>query len=334
MINMKNIHKINNKYHIIKNIYNQRINYGKYTNKKEAQKQRNLLEENNWIKSEKTGYNKKESFTQYKIIQKQKQYYITSPNKTTYGPYQDEKYAQIIQKILPYHKKPNIKQIEKKATKEYYKHITYNKTNKRYYLNIKNKTYASSKKLKNILHERDLLLKYNTDEELMCENTNTIQQQEEIPPFPDIKGENIYQITSQKNQYIIRKQKNNKSITIGSYPTYELALLIKSYLDFKNWNQDSINTISTITDEIQNRNRYIYKKNENYCIKKYKNGNYIYYGYYDDINEAIFVKNNLINCGWKKELVSIFKSEFDPDTFENNYFYDTTDFFENWKKLT
>lgn len=56
---MKNIHKINNKYHIIKNIYNQRINYGKYTNKKEAQKQRNLLEENNWIKSEKTGYKKK-----------------------------------------------------------------------------------------------------------------------------------------------------------------------------------------------------------------------------------------------------------------------------------
>ncbi|WP_303235235.1 hypothetical protein [Methanosphaera cuniculi] len=129
-----------------------------YTNKKEAQKQRNLLKQNNWIKSEKTGYNKKESFTQYKIIQKQKQYYITSSNKITYGPYQDEKYAQTIQKMLPYHKKPNIKQIEKIATKQFYKHITYNKTKQRYYLNIKNKTYASSKKLKNILHERDLLL--------------------------------------------------------------------------------------------------------------------------------------------------------------------------------
>ncbi|WP_303235237.1 hypothetical protein [Methanosphaera cuniculi] len=29
--------------------------------------------------------------------------------------------------------------------------------------------------------------KYNADEELMCENINTIKQQEEIPPFPDIK---------------------------------------------------------------------------------------------------------------------------------------------------
>lgn len=325
---MKNIHKINNKYHIIKNIYNQRISYGKYTNKKEAQKQRNLLEKNNWIKSEKTGYNKKESFTQYKIIQKQKQYYITS-NKTTYGPYQDKKYAQTIQKILPYYKKPNIKHVEKIATKEYYKHITYNKTNKRYYVNIKEKTYTSSKKLEDILYERDLLLKYQQDEELMCENMDTIEQQEEIPPFPDIRYKNIYQTTSQKNQYVIRKQKNNKIIRIGNYPSYELALLIKSYLEFKNWNQNSINFISTVTNEIQNRNRYIYEENKNYSIKKYKNGNYIYYGNYTDINEAVFVKNKLIDCGWKKELVSTFESEFNPDKFDNHYFYDTTDFFEN-----
>ena len=73
-----------------------------------------------------------------------------------------------------YGNKINIRLIEKIAHKEFYKYISYNKRKDVYHVIYGGFVRSTHKKLINALYERDLIIKYDGDEELMCEDSTII----------------------------------------------------------------------------------------------------------------------------------------------------------------
>ena len=84
-----------------------------------------------------------------------------------------------------YQENIELKMIEQQAQKEFYKYIHYNKLQNRYHIIYKATTLATYKSLKEALIERDLIVKYDGDEELMCEaEINYEYYKQNLPPFP------------------------------------------------------------------------------------------------------------------------------------------------------
>ena len=100
------------------------------------------------------------------------------------------------------------------------------------YDELAEKMSAHQYDLINALYERDLIIKYDGDEELMCEDSTIIHdyKKEDLPSF-EYECENIRYRDENRNKYQLEKQIRNHKIVIGSYPTYDLACLIKRYLD-------------------------------------------------------------------------------------------------------
>ena len=182
-----NIYKTPTGYIIRKTFYSKRIYYGKFKTYDKALKQKKILKENNWIKNMKTNYKTNESFPNYILEEKNKKYsIINEKTREKYGSYKNLKYAQIIKKILPYYQnKVEIKKIEKQAQKEFYRYIHYNKLQNRYHIIYKATTIATYRTLVEALIERDLIVKYEGDEELMCEaEIDYDSYKKDLPPFP------------------------------------------------------------------------------------------------------------------------------------------------------
>ncbi|MDO5826024.1 MAG: hypothetical protein Q4Q22_06560 [Methanosphaera sp.] len=323
-----NIRKANGKYVIEKTRYGQRINYGTYDTPEDALKQKELLMKYNWIKNKSTGYDKKEHFPRYCVRENGQGKYIVKNKKNgkTFGSYKSRKYAGIIKKILPFYRdNVNIKRIEQQATNEFYRYITYDKLKGYYKFRHKNMVVETSKSLTYLLEERDLYLKYGADEELMCNATQIYRYDEDkLPPFPH--PENI--TYDEKTKYNLRKQIRNSSLRIGSYQSYELALLIREYLLKNNWNMEYVNYIKDITAEIHNRNKYIVKNEKTYYIQRNVRKKRCYYGSYGNIHLARYVRDKLIENNWNKDDVGKYKNEYDGYN-ESQYYYDTTDIFLN-----
>lgn len=331
-MNYRNIYKINNKYHIIKVLYNNKIAYGKFEDINKAIEKRDLLIRYDWIKCKTTGYNKNESFPKY-IIRTidDKHIIINKENGKTYGSYDNYKYAKIIKRILPYYQdKINIERVEKQAIAEFYKNITYNQLNNRYYIRYDGYTMATYRKLTTALAERDSIVKYGGDEELMCENQNLIYDytKEKLPPFPK-KSDNITYQGNYKNKYKLSKQFRNKLIIIGYYPSYDLTVLVKEYLDKYNWNKNVIDHIIHITQNIHKRNIHIYKRNKKYSVEKLVNNKIVYYGSYKTIEIAQYIRNCLDKDNWNKEQVKTYLNKYTKEASNSSvYYYDNTDFFK------
>ena len=326
----KNIYKLNNRYIIKKQIYAKSIVYGNFDRIEDAIKHRNILAKNSWYKNATTGYPKEQHFPKYHVKQTDNGYLvINKKNGRTFGTYKNCKYARIIKKILPFYEDDiNISQIEKIAHKEFYKYISYNKMCGRYHVIYKGIVRTTHKCLIDALHERDLIVKYDGDEELMCENPTIIYDysKEELPSFTH-ECENIYYKDENVNKYQLEKQIRNNKLIIGSYPTYNLACLIKRYLDNKNWNEIEIKHIMSITRKIHNRDKYIHKRNGKYYIERTKNKRTIRYGPYDDLEKARYVKNRLEENSWKKKLIRKFERQYLIHNTKTKYYYDSTDFF-------
>ncbi len=324
----KNIYKINNKYHIIKNIYNQKINYGTYSNKKDAIKQRKILRNNEWIKSEKTGYPPSDEFIKYNIIQRDDKYYISNnKNKKEYGSYENYEYTKIINKILPFYENHvNIKEIEKQARREFYKYIHYNKLNNRYQVTYKGHILGTYKNIIDALNERDIIVKYDADEELMCEYPIiNIYDEKTIPLYPN-KIENITRKNNKTNKYELNKQIKNNKIRIGSYSSYNLAVLVKNYLDQNKWNKKSVEHIIKVTENIQKRNKRIHKRNNKYYVEFSKNNKTKIYAYYDNIELARYIRNSLEENNWNLNNIKDYEKKFYKDKIKTKYYYDNMDF--------
>ena len=302
---MRNIQQINNKYHIIKVLFGIRINYGTYKTLKEAEKQKIILEKNNWIKNKKTGYIL-DAFPKYTLEKQENNYLIKEIGSTkTYGFYENMKYAQLIQEILPYYdKNVNIEQVEEYARKKYYQYINQDKKG-RWRLTIKKRTICRERKLEHILQERDIHLETEeSDEEALC-NTDTYHYDEPHPPLP--KKENFTRSTSNNKQtYRIQKNTKNLTIRIGPYDNEHITRHIHEILTMTNWNKKTVDYIKTITRTIQQSNRNIRKYKDKYIII-HKNERY-----YTTIDKymAKYVRDVLEKHDWDKNVIVNAEKEY------------------------
>lgn len=324
-----NIKKVNDKYIIEKTIYGQLINYGTYDTKEDALKQKKVLIKYGWIKNKTTGYDKKEHFPRYCIRQNSQGKYIVKNRQTgkTFGSYKSKKYAGIIKRILPFYRNDiNIELIEKKAAKEFYKYITYDALDGYYKFRYNNTTIVTAKQLTHVLAERDIYLKYGADEELMCETTEIYRYEDDkLPPF--YHPANIIYEDKLQNKYTLKKQIRSNRLKIGSYQTYDLALLVKEYLTSNNWELSIVNYIIDITYKIQNRDKNIIKKENTYYIQHIINKKRQYYGSYKNIHIARYVRDKLNENNWNKKEVLKYKKEYEYN-HKSQYYYDTTDIFK------
>ncbi len=329
-----NIYLINNEYHVIKRIYDQRIDYGGYDTLEKALEQKNRLKIYNWIKCQTTGYSKEDSFYKYVIRDdlEDRHVIINKDTGTTYGSYENYKFASIIKKILPYYgDNVDIKKIEKQAHDEFYKHITQNKLNKRYYVSYNGYVRATFKKLTDALSERDIITKYNGDEDLMCEDPTVVYDytKEELPPFSQ-ENENIICDTEHKNRYKLQKQIENHAVIVGFYPTYNLAKLVKDYLDSTKWDKKTIKKITHITQVIHTRNKYIHRRNNKYYVELNRKRKTKIYAKYNDIELARFIRNNLVNNNWDRESIEELEREYYLNDETTDYYYDNTDYLKSF----
>jgi hypothetical protein len=329
-MNHKNIYKQNGKYIIKKNIYCKSIYYGTFDNLTDAIEQRNILIKNNWHKNATTNYPKEQRFPKYQV-KKTECGYLVLNKKTgrTFGTYKNYEYANIIKKILPFYgNEIDIRQIEKVAHKEFYKYISYNEMNGRYHIIYKGFVRSTHRLLEDALNERDLIIKYNGDEELMCEDPTIIHdyKKEKLPSF-EHECENIRYRDENKNKYQLEKQIRNHKIVIGSYPTYDLACLIKRYLDSKKWKSDAVKHMIKTTRNIHKRDKYIHKRNGYFYIERKKGDDTIIYAKYSDIDLARHVKNYLAMNNWCKKFIKRYEKKYYLNKVETEYYYDSTDFF-------
>jgi len=335
---LTHIHKVNDKFKIERTIYKQHIDYGTFDTKEEALAKKELLIKYNWIKNKSTGYKPEEHFKRYCIEENEQEEYIVKNRKDgkTYGAYKSRKYATIVKKIITFYEKEiKIEEIEKEAIKEFYKHISYNDLNGRYCVKYNRTTYITTTDIIEALTERDLIIKFEGNEDLMSEYSTAIYEytREELPPFPP-KYKNIIFEEKSKNKYKLRKQIRNRRIIIGNYPTYELAVLVKKYLIKNNWNKEAIKHIQRITQDIHERDKNIQLYGEKYYIRHKNYKKIIYYGKYDNIDKARYIKKRLSLNNWNKEMTEFFEYEYDKKDNINIYYYDKTDIFaKTWNTL-
>ena len=329
-MNYKNIYRQNGKYVIKKNIYCKSICYGTFDNLTEAVEQRNILMKNKWHKNATTNYPKEERFPKYQIKKTECGYLVLNKKSgRTFGTYKNYEYANLIKKILPFYgKEIDIRHIEKIAHKEFYKYITYNKMNGRYHIIYEGFVRSTHKRLEDALYERDLIIKYDGDEELMCEDPTIIHnyKKDKLPSF-EHECENIRYRDENKNKYQLEKQIRNHKIVIGSYPTYDLACLIKRYLDAKKWKGDEVRHIIKSTRSIHKRDKYIHKRNGYFYIERKRGEDTLVYAKYEDIDLARYVKNNLAMNNWRKKFIKRYEKRYYLNKVETEYYYDSTDFF-------
>lgn len=301
----KNIYKQSGKYIIKKQIYNKVVYYGSFNSFEEALEKKRILIENNWIKSEKTGYTNEQSFKNYDIILKNNKYYVKN-GKKTYGKYEDEKFATLISKIMPFYENDiQMKFIEEIATREFYKYICYSK-DKRYHVAYKNNSKYSSTNLITALEERDLTVKYLDDDESKCNDQDTYYYDiNKIPKFKS-KATNINYISNHKHPFHIIKHVNGTKITISKLPTFEQAKYVQKHLQSQNWSINSIMHIKKVSQTIEQRDRNIYKKLNKYYIK-HKNKRYYNT---NDLYEARYIRDKLVETNWNEDLIEKFKYEY------------------------
>lgn len=330
-MNYKNIYKSNNRYIIKKTIYSKTIVYGSFKRLCDAVEQRAKLKKNNWYKNATTGYPKNQRFPKYHVKTVECGYLvINKKNGRTFGTYKNCKYAGIIKKILPFYENDiNISQVEKIAHKEFYKYTTYNKMLGRYHVFYKGILRSTHKNLIDALNERDLIVKYDGNEELMCEDPTKVYDytKEELPSFTH-ECENIYYRDKNANKYQLEKQVRNHKLIIGRYQTYDLACLIKRYLDCKKWNEKEIKHIMQTTRQIHKRDKYIHQCNGKYCVERTINKKRTIYGYYTNIEQARYVKNKLEEVSWKKKQIEKIERNYYKENLRTKYYYDKTDFFK------
>ncbi len=328
----KNIYKINHKYQIIKVHYGIRIYYGTFNSLDDALEKREILRKNRWQKNSTTGYPTYEHFPKYQIkTEDNKEYIIVNCNTgKTYGSYKNYKYATIIKQILPFFKdKVDIEKIEKFAIKEFYKYISYKKIKNKYMIIYHGTTMGLFSNLASALEERDIIMRYEGDEELMCQNTPIYYNynKEELPPYPYTIEEIIYR-SNKSNRYIVRKQIRNQRITIGQYATYNMAVLVRDYLDRNKWNLDKINHIKRVTIKIQKRDKFILHKGKMYYIIHNEQGKSVIYANYTNPNLARYVRDKLTEHNWNMEKIGEYEEEYKNNKEKNLHYYDNTDLFK------
>ena len=328
-MNYENIFLKNGRYVIKKKIYCKEITYGTFNNLTKAIEQRDILIKNRWHKNATTKYPKKQHFPKYEVKKTEDGYLILNKKiGRAFGTYKNYEYARLIKRILPFYgNKVNIEKIEQIAHKEFYKHISYNKRISKYHVIYKGFVRSTHDRLDDALYERDLIKK-SDNEEVSYEDPTIVHdyKSEKLPSF-EYEYENITYGKKMKNRYILEKRIRNQKIIIGSYPTYDLARLIKRHLDNKKWNYSEVYHIIKSTITIHKRDKHIREHDGYFYIEVLKDDEKIIYAKYKDIDLARYVKNNLVRTNWRKKFIKKFEKKYFLNKIETEYYYDSTDFF-------
>lgn len=321
-----NIKHINNRYYIIKTVYNREICYGSYKYLEDALTQREKLKKHSWKKNKTTGYPEKECFPKYQIRNIDENYLIINcKNGRIYGEYKCKIYAKLIKKILPFYSdEVNINKIENIALKEFYKYIMFDKIKNRYIVVYKGIYYYTTSNIIDALKERDIILKHDGDFELMCEDPTVVYDytKEELPPYPQVK--NITYVASNK-KYQIRKRIRNETIVINNIPYERLAILIRDFLKNNQWNKKIMSKMVNVANEIIERNKYIQLRNNKFYVEKTTNKKRVNYATYNDLELARYVRNKLLENSWDIRLVKNFERDYIKYNIQTRYYYDNTD---------
>ena len=119
--------------------------------------------------------------------------------------YRNSGYAQIILQKINNNPELTLQEAEYQAQKEYYKHISFDKTNQTYKLTLNKKTINRYRKLTHALQEKHIRTKNkDTEEETLCQN-----QEDNTQPLPPQPWNNtIHQLYKNHNKYTTTKHEN------------------------------------------------------------------------------------------------------------------------------
>lgn len=244
-------------------------------------------------------------------------YHDNTPIKT----YKNKEYAEQITKILNTQPTLTLQEAEYKAQRQYYKNISYDKTNKNYKITLKQKTINTHKKLKHAIQERNLQ-KTNTEqeEETLC-HKQTKNNTEPLPPTP--WNNTLRQTKKEHNKYQTRK--NKKTTTHNNPDTIKLI-------------HDKKITPTTILNTIK-PDRNIKTKNNTYQITTNKNKKFKIYYNTPDKTEARYIRDKLEENQYDTTQIPTYQQQYTHDKKQYQKTYKQKnkiiDYYQNTKtKLT
>lgn len=160
---------------------------------------------------------------------------------------------------------------------------------------------------------------------------------------PLTKRGNIYPVNT-GGWMIRRKNKDRKMVNYGFYKDYDLAVIVRDMLILNDWNKDEYPSIRSLAEEVLYIQRLLYsnmfageydyiyleglclfdrvfpvlsdddskhvyynKAVGRYSVQKYINGSVINFGYYDSKEEALQVRELLIDNNWDKDVLDLVK---------------------------
>ncbi len=216
--------------------------------------------------------------------------------------YPNTEYAETIMEKLRDNPELTLQEAEYRAQKEYYKHISFDKTNQTYKLTINSKTINRYQKLTHALQEKEIRTK-NTDceEETLCQN-----QENNTDPLPPTPWNNpIHQLYKSHDKYTTTKHENTPK-----YNNPDVAIMVKMR-----------KTEETKIRNIQKPHRNLTQKKKTYHITKQKNKQQKTYYKTGEKMLAMYIRDKLEENNYQLK-----KDEITP--YENLYIKEK----ENYKK--
>ena len=129
-------------------------------------------------------------------------------NNTPIKTYKNTEYLQLITTILNNKPHLTLQQAEYQAQRQYYQHISYDKTNNYYKLTINNNTSTYTKLIHAIQEKNIQTNKTEPEEETLCQNNNNTTL-EPLPPTP--WNNQIHNITREHKKYQTRHKTNHNN---------------------------------------------------------------------------------------------------------------------------
>ncbi|WP_302290262.1 hypothetical protein [Methanosphaera stadtmanae] len=231
-------------------------------------------------------------------------------NNTPIKTYQNKEYLQHIQTILNTNPLLTLQEAEYQAQKQYYKHISYDKTNHLYKLTLNQKTTSTHTKLTNPIQEKNTQTN-NTEqeEETLCQKQDT--PLEPLPPTP--WNNRLHHMTKEHTKYqTTKKTTHNNPDTI-------------THLEKQNTDKTTIlNTQKPDRNLTQTKNTYtLLKKQDKKLTKYYKT---------HDKTQARYIRDKLEQHNYNKTIIPTYEQQYkkEKEQYKKTYTkkYQTIDYYQ------
>lgn len=125
---------------------------------------------------------------------------------------------------------------------------------------------------------------------------NTLRTTQSVPRKEENLPDYIYIVG---NRYEIRKVKNKKIVTYGSYNHLGEALKVRDELILKEWNESPDKYLG---------DKFIYPRTHGFLVQKTMDKKTYHCGFYESISDARKVRDKLVECNWDfRQLNNILK---------------------------